>query len=70
MGNLIIKKVKYSGEQYSFESPEFSTGINIIVGDNGSGKSTFSYFIEFGLGGSIEPFKKTKTGESKINNSK
>jgi len=58
LGNLIIKKVKYSGEKYSFESPELTTGINIIVGDNGSGKSTFSFFIEFGLGGDIEPFKK------------
>ncbi|WP_319480997.1 AAA family ATPase [uncultured Draconibacterium sp.] len=70
MGNLVIKQVKYSGEKYSFESPEFGTGINIIVGDNGSGKSTFSYFIEFGLGGSIEAFKKEKEEEKKLNNSK
>lgn len=70
MGNLVIKQVRYSGEKYSFESPEFGTGINIIVGDNGSGKSTFSYFIEFGLGGSIGAFKKGNEEEKKRNNSK
>ena len=58
MGSLIIKQVKYSGDNYYFKSPEFTTGINIIKGDNGSGKSTFSYFIEFGLGGNIKVFNK------------
>lgn len=56
MGNLIIKKVRYFGEKYFFESPEFKEGVNIIVGDNGSGKSTFSYFIEYCLGGTVKPF--------------
>lgn len=58
MGNLIINKVKYSGEKYSFESPILQKGINIIVGDNGSGKSTFTYFIDYGLGGDVKPFKR------------
>lgn len=62
MGNLVIKKVKYSGEKYFFESPEFDCGINIVVGDNGSGKSTFSYFIEYGLGGNVKPFSASKEG--------
>jgi hypothetical protein len=56
VGSLIVKKVKYSGEKYSYESPELDEGINIILGDNGSGKSTFSYFIEYALGGKIKPF--------------
>lgn len=60
MGNLIIKKVKYSGDLYSFESPEFDTGVNVIVGDNGSGKSTLAYFIEYGLGGDVQYFKDSK----------
>lgn len=63
MGSLVIKKVKYSGEQYFFESPEFEEGVNIIVGDNGSGKSTFSYFIEYGLGGTVKPFNDSEKRE-------
>ncbi|MFL0076019.1 AAA family ATPase [Tenacibaculum maritimum] len=69
MGNLIIKKVIYSGEKYSFTSPEFTAGINIIVGDNGSGKSTFSHFITYGLGGGVAPFNPIPT-KKKVNNSK
>ena len=62
MGNMMIKKVIYSGDRYSFESPEMDYGVNIVVGDNGSGKSTFSYFIEYVLGGNIKPFVKGKEG--------
>nr|WP_315085846.1 hypothetical protein [uncultured Chryseobacterium sp.] len=57
MGSLIVKKIKYSGEKYHYESPKLNKGINIILGDNGSGKSTFSYFIEYALGGKIKPFE-------------
>ncbi|MCX8532166.1 AAA family ATPase [Chryseobacterium luquanense] len=56
MGSLIVKKVIYSGDNFFYESPELKTGINVIVGDNGSGKSTFSYFIEYGLGGKVKSF--------------
>lgn len=63
MGSLVVKQVKYSGEKYHFESPEFTTGINIIAGDNGSGKSTLSYFIEFGLGGDVKVFNKDNKTE-------
>jgi len=56
MGSLIITKVRYSGDNYYYDSPEIGPGINIILGDNGSGKSTFSYFIEYALGGKIKPF--------------
>ena len=63
MGNLIIKKIAYNGDKYYFESPEFTTGINIIEGDNGSGKSTLSYFIEYALGGDIQYFSKANKNE-------
>lgn len=59
MGNLVIKRLLYSGDKYYFNSPEFENGINIILGDNGSGKSTFSYFIEYGLGGYVPVFNST-----------
>ena len=63
MGNLIIKKIAYNGDKYYFESPEFTTGINIIEGDNGSGKSTLSYFIEYALGREIQYFSKANKNE-------
>jgi hypothetical protein len=62
MGSLIIKQVVYSGDRYFYESPELDKGINIIVGDNESGKSTFTYFIEFAFGGKIKPFSADDNG--------
>ncbi|WP_166924537.1 hypothetical protein [Flavobacterium poyangense] len=56
MGNLKINKVTYSGTNYHYESPTLQNGINIITGDNGSGKSTFTYFIEYGLGSNLKYF--------------
>ena len=56
MGSLIVKKVIYSGDKYSYESPELHDGINIIIGNNGSGKSTFTYLIEYCLGGYLKYF--------------
>jgi len=65
MGSLIIREVEYSGDKYYFKSPRFDKGINVIKGDNGSGKTTFSFFIEFALGGEIEVFKKGKDNKQK-----
>ncbi|TKC06939.1 AAA family ATPase [Pedobacter frigoris] len=66
MGNLVVKQVKYNGDLYRYESPILSNGINVVVGDNGSGKSTFSYFIEFALGGTIRPFVNDGKGDKYI----
>ena len=63
MGGLIIEKVKYSGDNYYYESPILKEGINLILGDNGSGKSTFTYFIEYCLGNSIKYFEKENDKE-------
>lgn len=56
MGNLLIHKVIYSGDKFSFESPQLKDGLSIIEGSNGSGKSTFMNFIYFGLSGKVEEF--------------
>ena len=63
MGSVIIEKVKYSGDKYFYESPKLEKGINLIVGDNGSGKSTFTYFIEYCLGNKIKYFEKDNNKE-------
>lgn len=63
MGNLVIKKVRYVGKNYIYDSTELDYGINIVVGDNGSGKSTFTYFIEYALGGSIKYFTEQNATE-------
>lgn len=65
MGSLIIEKVKYLGDKYIYESPKLKEGINLIVGDNGSGKSTFTYFIEYCLGNSIKYFEKEDDNNKK-----
>lgn len=60
MSNLLIKKVKYIGTDYIYESPELTTGLNILEGENGSGKTTFSSLIYFGFGGNVKWFKEDK----------
>ncbi len=46
----MIRRVRYVGENYVYTSPELKPGLNIIEGKNGSGKTTFSDLISFGLG--------------------
>lgn len=56
MGYLKIIKVIYWGKRYHFESPEFTSGLNIIEGKNGTGKTTFSNLICFALGIHVRQF--------------
>ena len=58
MNNLLIKQVKYIGRDYIYESPILKSGVNILEGENGSGKTTFSSLIYFGFGGNVRWFKK------------
>lgn len=57
MSSLLIKQVKYFGEMYSYTSPILKSGINILEGENGAGKTTFSSLVYFGLGGNVKWFK-------------
>ncbi|MDC7997379.1 hypothetical protein [Gilvibacter sediminis] len=65
MKNLLIKQVKYIGSDYLYESPILTKGINILEGENGSGKTTFSSLIYFGFGGNVKWFKKDNINEHK-----
>lgn len=56
MGRLKIIKLIYEGDNYYYESPDFDDGINIIEGENGTGKSTFSNLLNFSLGNYVKEF--------------
>lgn len=58
MGYLKIISLEYSGDNFFYQSPKFSDGVNIIEGVNGSGKTTFIHLIYFGLGGTVDEFIK------------
>ncbi|MCA0429049.1 MAG: AAA family ATPase [Bacteroidetes bacterium] len=56
MDSILIERVRYIGDKYFYESPPLKEGINIIVGTNGSGKSTFMNFIYYCLSGTVNEF--------------
>lgn len=58
MGKLRINRVIYSGDKYEYISPKLKKGINVITGENGCGKSTFTYLIYFALGNEVPFFCK------------
>jgi len=63
MGYLKIKKVKYEGDKYYYYNDKLDNQLNIILGNNGNGKSTFTFLIYYGLGNYLpyfEPKKKHK----------
>lgn len=60
MAFLAVRRVKYDGKKYSYQSPLLADGVNVLEGQNGSGKSTFSDLIYFGLGGGVDWFVASK----------
>jgi|SRR5690554_2882240 len=65
MGNILIKKVTYIGDNFYYESPEFDSGVNIIEGVNGSGKTTLMNLIYYSLSGDVKNFNKNKNNKEK-----
>lgn len=53
----MINSLKYRGDTYFYRNNKFTKGINLVVGDNGNGKSTFTYLIIYCLGVDVEFFK-------------
>lgn len=56
MGSLKINKIEYQGDNYYYKNDKFKSGLNILVGDNGNGKSTFTYLLVYALGARVEWF--------------
>ena len=55
--NLILRRlVIYSNNGKIAYDEHFKSGVNIICGDNSSGKSTITHFIFFALGGEFSSF--------------
>lgn len=65
MSSLVITKLRYSGDDYSYESPTLTNGINVLEAENGHGKSTFTSMIYFALGGN-PPFFRSNVDERHI----
>lgn len=58
MARVSIRKLIYRGRKWTFESPLLRDGLQILVGRNGAGKTTFSNLIYFGMGGRVTSFEK------------
>lgn len=57
MGSIKISSLHYCGDNYYYDSPVFCSGLNILSGDNGTGKTTFSELLYYALGGEVAQFK-------------
>lgn len=53
----MIKEIKYEGDKYYYLNNSFNNGLNIVLGENGNGKSTFTYLIIYALGGKVPYFE-------------
>lgn len=57
MATFLISKLVYSGDTFKYETPELGPGLNIIEGENGTGKTTFFDLIYYAFGGTVKQFK-------------
>lgn len=59
MARVSIRQVTYRGDNWYYESPLIRDGLQILVGENGAGKTTFSNLIYFALGGRVTSFDRS-----------
>lgn len=57
--NLSIRRMVIEREGHSVYDEHFHTGVNIIRGENSSGKSSILNFIQYGLGGDVSEWSET-----------
>ncbi|NFG24588.1 hypothetical protein FDB53_13975 [Clostridium botulinum] len=71
MKSIIIKSIEYSGENYFYRNDNFKKGVNIVLGENKHGKTTFTYLIMYALGISVPAFtdEKSQTLDEVFNDS-
>lgn len=70
MATLKINQLHYAGDNYFYNSPVLNSGINIIEGHNGAGKTTFMNLLYYCLGGSVDAFTREDTKQIEIFNDK
>ena len=58
MNSIFIESIEYIGENYYYKNDKLKKGVNIVLGENKHGKTTFTYLIMYVLGFNIESFKK------------
>lgn len=56
MHSIIIESIEYNGERYYYKNDKFKKGINVVLGENKHGKTTFTYLIMYALGINVFSF--------------
>ncbi|WP_238907379.1 hypothetical protein [Clostridium sp. YIM B02506] len=56
MHSIIIESIEYNGEKYYYKNDRFKKGINVVLGENKHGKTTFTYLIMYALGINVFSF--------------
>lgn len=56
MHSIIIQSIEYNSDRYYYKNDKFKKGINLILGENKHGKTTFTYLIMYALGINVFAF--------------
>lgn len=61
MKSIVIKSIEYNGKNYFYRNNNFKNGVNIVLGENKHGKTTFTYLIMYALGIQVSAFTDEKS---------